>query len=52
MDGAMTLTRAHRISDQVEADLREAYPNAEIMIHEDPAGVEEARQNFPAKAET
>jgi ferrous-iron efflux pump FieF len=52
MDGAMSLVRAHEISDEVEADLRAAYPHAEILIHEDPAGIEEPRQTFPAKAET
>ena len=51
MDGGMSLLRAHRISDEVEAELRAAYPHAEIMIHEDPAGIEEPRQTFPAKAE-
>ena len=52
MDGAMSLLRAHRISDEVEASLREAYPNAEIIIHQDPEGVEEARASFPAKTRT
>lgn len=41
MDGAMNLMRAHTIADAVEADLRRAYPNAEIIIHQDPAGLEE-----------
>jgi ferrous-iron efflux pump FieF len=50
MDGAMDLLRAHRISDEVEAQLREAYPNAEIIIHQDPAGLEEPRQAFPPRA--
>jgi ferrous-iron efflux pump FieF len=52
MDGAMDLTRAHRISDEVEARLREAFPHAEIIIHQDPAGLEEPHQAFaaPAKA--
>ena len=49
MDGAMSLLRAHEISDEVEASLREAYPNAEIIIHQDPEGVEEARASFPPK---
>jgi ferrous-iron efflux pump FieF len=48
MDGSMLLSRAHQISDEVEAKLREAYPNAEIIIHQDPAGIEEQRQAFPA----
>jgi ferrous-iron efflux pump FieF len=51
MDGAMNLMRAHRISDEVEAQLRDAYPNAEIIIHQDPAGLEEPRQAFPAQTE-
>jgi ferrous-iron efflux pump FieF len=52
MDGAMNLQRAHRISDEVEAQLRDAYPNAEIIIHQDPAGLEEARQAFPPRVKT
>src|SRR6266581_5141940 len=49
MDGALSLTRAHQISDEVEARLRSAYPNAEIMIHQDPEGIEEPRSNFPRR---
>src|SRR5712692_4237570 len=48
MDGAMNLVRAHEISDDVEARLQQAFPNAEILIHEDPAGIEE-RVTFPAR---
>jgi ferrous-iron efflux pump FieF len=50
MDGGMNLLHAHEISDGVEAQLRDAYPNAEIIIHQDPAGVEEPRQAFPPRA--
>jgi ferrous-iron efflux pump FieF len=46
MDGRLTLNEAHRISDAVEADIRAAYPHAEVMIHQDPAGIEEPRQRF------
>ncbi len=49
MDGGMSLIRAHEISDEVEARLRAAYPHAEIIIHQDPEGVEEARSNFPRR---
>jgi ferrous-iron efflux pump FieF len=49
MDGGMELRRAHRISDEVEAQLRDAFPNAEIIIHQDPAGLEEPRQAFPPR---
>ena len=43
MDGAMPLIQAHAISDRVEAALRTAYPHAEIIIHQDPAGLEAAQ---------
>ncbi len=36
LDDALTLLDAHTISDQVEASLMAVYPNAEIIIHEDP----------------
>lgn len=38
MDGEMSLTTAHLIGDEVEARLCEAFPNADILIHHDPAG--------------
>ena len=49
MDGALSLVRAHEISDEVEAKLRAAYPNSEIIIHQDPEGIEEPRSNFPRR---
>ncbi len=49
MDGAMSLIRAHEISDEVEAELRAAYPNAEVIIHQDPEGIEEPRSRFPRR---
>lgn len=49
MDGTMSLIRAHQISDEVEASLRAAYPNAEIIIHQDPEGIEEPRSHFPRR---
>src|SRR5499427_275792 len=49
MDGAMSLIRAHEISDEVEAELRAAYPHAEVIIHQDPEGIEEPRSNFPRR---
>ena len=51
MDGAMSLLEAHEIADAVEARLREAYPNAEIIIHQDPEGIEEPRANFPRRVD-
>lgn len=48
MNGAINLMRAHEISDDVEARLQGAFPHAEIIIHEDPAGIDE-RVAFPAR---
>ncbi len=36
----LDLVEAHRISDEVEANVLEAFPEAEVLIHEDPAGFE------------
>ena len=46
LDGGLTLTEAHHISDAVEAEVRAAFPEAEVIIHEDPAGVVERRASF------
>ncbi len=40
LDPKMDLERAHEISDAVEAEVCKAFPNAEVIIHQDPAGVE------------
>jgi ferrous-iron efflux pump FieF len=40
LDPDIKLLRAHEISDAVEADLMAAFPRAEVIIHQDPAGVE------------
>jgi len=40
LDPALSLTRAHEVSDAVEADIHAAFPHAEVIIHQDPAGVE------------
>ena len=40
LDPDIKLVRAHEISDAVEADLLAAFPRAEVIIHQDPAGVE------------
>jgi ferrous-iron efflux pump FieF len=42
MDGDISLLDAHEIADEVELSLIEAYPGSEIIIHQDPAGVEDA----------
>lgn len=44
LDGAINLHEAHRISDEVEARVRAAFPGAEVMIHQDPAGLDEGHR--------
>lgn len=46
LEPTLTLTRAHEIGDQVEADIQAAFPDAEIILHVDPFGVEERRVGF------
>ena len=46
LDGGMSLSRAHEISDGVEAEIAAAFPGAEILIHQDPHGLEEPRARF------
>jgi ferrous-iron efflux pump FieF len=38
----MTLLEAHRIADDVEIEIMAAFPDAEVITHQDPAGVEMA----------
>ncbi len=42
MDPEMSLMRAHTVADEVEEAVMAAFANAEIIIHQDPAGLEEA----------
>lgn len=36
LDGQLPLVRAHKICEQVEAGLMDAFPGADIIIHQDP----------------
>lgn len=40
LDPAISLTRAHEVSDEVESEILSALPDAQVIIHQDPAGVE------------
>jgi ferrous-iron efflux pump FieF len=46
LDPAMPLSEAHEIAEAVEADIREAFPTAEIIVHQDPEGIVEPRATF------
>ncbi|MBE9554477.1 MAG: cation diffusion facilitator family transporter [Proteobacteria bacterium] len=41
MSADLTLLKAHEVSDEVELDLRRTFPDAEILIHQDPTGIVE-----------
>jgi ferrous-iron efflux pump FieF len=41
MDPTLPLVQAHAVADEVYLSLRSAFPNADVLIHEDPAGVED-----------
>jgi ferrous-iron efflux pump FieF len=43
LDGHVTLARAHDITDDIEQRLRNGFPNAEILIHQEPAGIDDER---------
>jgi len=43
MDDSLPLLQAHEIADQVEAAINAAMPDAEVIIHEDPASIKDAK---------
>jgi len=43
LDGDMPLRQAHRIADEVAAAIRREIPAADVVIHQDPAGLREDR---------
>ena len=47
VDGQLTLAAAHDIADAVEAEILRVFPGAEVIIHQDPAGLAEARRAYP-----
>ena len=44
MDGDMPLRRAHEIADVVELEVGAAYPNSEVIVHQDPEGIEDVER--------
>ena len=44
MDGDMPLRRAHEIADVVELEVGSAYPNSEVIVHQDPEGIEDVER--------
>ena len=36
MDGTLSLWDAHEVADRIEKQLEDAFPGAEVILHEDP----------------
>lgn len=43
LDGHLTLSEAHRITDAIEQRLRAAFADAEVVIHQEPVGLADDR---------
>lgn len=43
MPRTFTLVQAHQVADEVMWKIKAAYPRAEVLIHQDPQGIEEPR---------
>ena len=43
LDGDLQLEQAHEITHEVEARIRAAFPEADILVHQEPAGLEDPR---------
>jgi ferrous-iron efflux pump FieF len=46
LDPEISLREAHRISDEIEAELLIVFPGAEIIIHQDPAGYDGPQASY------
>jgi ferrous-iron efflux pump FieF len=43
LDGDLSLDQAHAITHEVEARIRKAFPGADILVHQEPAGLADER---------
>ena len=43
LDGDLDLEQAHAITHEVEERIRRAFPEADILVHQEPVGLEDAR---------
>lgn len=43
MDGHMSLMQAHDVTEEIELQLYKAFPTAEVLIHQEPAGIDDDR---------
>lgn len=45
MDRDLSLVKAHAIAERAESRIREAFPQADVIIHQDPVGIVEAHHD-------
>ncbi|MEZ0260600.1 MAG: cation diffusion facilitator family transporter [Alphaproteobacteria bacterium] len=43
VDGTLSLNRAHAITEDIEKTLFDAFPTSEVLIHQEPAGIDDHR---------
>ena len=43
LDGNLSLFEAHNFSEHVEEKIKQEFPNAQVVIHQDPFGIKENR---------
>ncbi len=43
LEGSMTLDAAHDVTDRIEAALAHAFPDIEVILHQEPAGLDDDR---------
>ncbi|TAH33584.1 MAG: cation diffusion facilitator family transporter [Alphaproteobacteria bacterium] len=46
LDSHLNLIEAHNITDRIENAIIAAFPQAQVSIHQEPAGIDDARDNF------
>ena len=46
LDEHLTLAEAHHITDQVESEVAQAFGNAEVLVHQEPAGLLDQRREL------
>ena len=43
LDGGLSLYDAHEMTEQVENEIKKQFPNSQVIIHQDPSGLDEDR---------
>lgn len=46
LDGSLPLDKTHELTDKAEEKIKETFPNAQVIIHQDPYGLHENRLDY------